>query len=87
LIELGYASHLQIIQAYVDTIEGLQVIGRGGMFRYNNQDHALLSGLLAARNILGPEVDICNTIPMPNTLKRGKPSVSLKPERAGPGGK
>ena len=60
LIELGYASHLQIIQAYVDRIEGLQVIGRGGMFRYNNQDHALLSGLLAARNILGPEVDIWN---------------------------
>ena len=30
------------------------------MHRYNNQDHSMLSALLAARNILGEEHDIWN---------------------------
>lgn len=34
-------------------ITNLQVAGRGGMFRYNNMDHSILSGWLAARNIMG----------------------------------
>ncbi len=29
------------------------VIGRGGAFKYNNQDHSLLMGILAAENITG----------------------------------
>jgi hypothetical protein len=28
-------------------------IGRSGMFKYNNQDHAIATGLLAARTALG----------------------------------
>ena len=28
-------------------------IGRSGMFKYNNQDHAMATGLLAARTALG----------------------------------
>lgn len=31
----------------------LQVVGRNGMHRYNNQDHAMLTGLLAADNVAG----------------------------------
>jgi protoporphyrinogen oxidase len=34
-------------------ITNLQVAGRGGMFRYNNMDHSILSGWLAARNLMG----------------------------------
>lgn len=30
----------------------LQFIGRNGMHRYNNQDHSMMTGLLAAKNIL-----------------------------------
>jgi hypothetical protein len=30
------------------------VVGRYGSFKYNNQDHSLLMGLLAAENILQP---------------------------------
>ena len=36
---------------YLDTIEGLMPIGRYGAFKYNNQDHSILMGLLAAENI------------------------------------
>lgn len=36
----------------------LQLVGRNGMHRYNNQDHSMLTGILAARNILGADYDL-----------------------------
>ena len=51
---LGYRSNLDVIRAYLARFENLTPIGRGGMYRYNNQDHAILSGLLAARNFCAP---------------------------------
>jgi protoporphyrinogen oxidase len=47
----GYKDKVKIVQEYVDTIAGLSVIGRYGAFKYNNQDHSILMGLLAASNI------------------------------------
>jgi len=43
---------LRLIRDYLQGIEGLQVIGRYGAFKYNNQDHSILMGLLAAENAL-----------------------------------
>jgi protoporphyrinogen oxidase len=48
----GYQEHLRPIQEYLMSIDGLHVIGRYGAFKYNNQDHSILMGLLAAQNIL-----------------------------------
>lgn len=48
-----YRQHLAVIQDYINSFENLQTIGRNGMHRYNNQDHSMLTGLLAAKNILG----------------------------------
>lgn len=48
-----YRQHLQVLQDYLETFENLQTIGRNGMHRYNNQDHSMLTALLAAKNILG----------------------------------
>jgi protoporphyrinogen oxidase len=48
----GYRNHLQPIEDYLKTVEGLTVIGRPGAFKYNNQDHSILMGLLAAENLL-----------------------------------
>ncbi|HEY4797808.1 MAG TPA: FAD-dependent oxidoreductase [Bacteroidia bacterium] len=50
--ETGYEKHLSVIQEYVDAIPGLLAIGRYGAFKYNNQDHSILMGLLAAREII-----------------------------------
>lgn len=36
-------------------IGNLEVAGRGGMFRYNNMDHSILSGWLAARKLDGQD--------------------------------
>lgn len=48
----GYKEHVSVIRNYLQHISGLQVIGRGGAFKYNNQDHSILMGHLAAENIL-----------------------------------
>ena len=40
--------------------ENLQTVGRNGMHRYNNSDHSMLTGLLAAKNILGEKHDLWN---------------------------
>lgn len=55
-----YRQHLDIIQNYLQRFENLQTVGRNGMHRYNNQDHSMLTGLLAAKNILGEQHDLWN---------------------------
>lgn len=51
----GYKEPLQAVQHYLDSISNLSVIGRYGAFKYNNQDHSILMGLLAAENIIKGE--------------------------------
>jgi protoporphyrinogen oxidase len=55
-----YRQHLQVLQDYIKTFENLQTVGRNGMHRYNNQDHSMLTALLAAKNIVGEQHDIWN---------------------------
>ncbi|MBE7381350.1 MAG: NAD(P)/FAD-dependent oxidoreductase [Leptolyngbya sp. SIO1E4] len=55
-----YRQHLQVLQEYLETFENLQTVGRNGMHRYNNQDHSMLTALLAAKNILGEHHDLWN---------------------------
>lgn len=55
-----YRQHLQVIQDYLETFDNLQTVGRNGMHRYNNQDHSMLTALLAAKNILGENHDLWN---------------------------
>jgi protoporphyrinogen oxidase len=53
VIEIGHHQHVETIKAWVDQFENLLPIGRSGMYKYNNQDHAMATGLLAARTALG----------------------------------
>ncbi|MBY0523847.1 MAG: FAD-dependent oxidoreductase [Gemmataceae bacterium] len=48
----GYRKHLEPVVDYLRGFERLTPIGRYGAFKYNNQDHSILMGLLAAENIL-----------------------------------
>ncbi|MEO8099608.1 MAG: NAD(P)/FAD-dependent oxidoreductase [Acidobacteriota bacterium] len=49
----GYQEALKQIRLFLQQVPNLQLVGRNGMHRYNNQDHSMLTGMLAARNILG----------------------------------
>jgi protoporphyrinogen oxidase len=54
-----YAEHVAVIRRFLESeTPNLQLIGRNGMHKYNNQDHAMMTGLLAARNILGGHFDV-----------------------------
>lgn len=54
-----YPEHLATLRQFVEGIENCETIGRNGLHRYNNQDHAMLTGMLAARNVvLGERNDI-----------------------------
>jgi len=49
---LGFQEYYDIIKSRIDQFTNLYSIGRAGMHKYNNQDHSILSGILAARNYL-----------------------------------
>jgi protoporphyrinogen oxidase len=53
-----YRQHLQVLQDYIENFKNLQTVGRNGMHRYNNQDHSMLTALLAAKNIMGESHDL-----------------------------
>lgn len=48
-----YQQNVDIIRRWLSNLENLQVAGRNGMHKYNNQDHSMMTALLAARNIMG----------------------------------
>lgn len=53
-----YRESLETISAWIRTLDNFQTVGRNGLHRYNNQDHSMLTGILAARNIMGEDNDV-----------------------------
>jgi protoporphyrinogen oxidase len=53
-----YETHLRVLREWLDRFEGLHSVGRNGQHRYNNQDHSMLAGLFAARNVAGASFDL-----------------------------
>lgn len=47
-----YRDYLALVRQFVDGLENFQTIGRNGLHRYNNQDHAMMTGMLAVRNLM-----------------------------------
>jgi protoporphyrinogen oxidase len=54
----GYEENLETIRDFLGKIENLQTVGRNGMHRYNNMDHSMITGMLAAENVLGSSHDL-----------------------------
>ena len=52
IYNLEYKNLLAPVRAFLTT-KGIVAIGRYGSFRYNNQDHSILMGILAAENEIG----------------------------------
>ena len=50
--------NVQVIRNYLENFENLQTIGRSGMHRYNNMDHSMQTGILAAKNCTGENHDL-----------------------------
>ena len=46
-----YKEHVSSIRYELQHYPGLYLVGRNGMHKYNNQDHSMMTAMLAARNI------------------------------------
>ncbi|MGH7230652.1 MAG: hypothetical protein ACREJU_04750, partial [Nitrospiraceae bacterium] len=53
-----YQDSVSLVRRYLETIPNIQTIGRNGLHRYNNQDHSMLTGIYAARNLAGERLDV-----------------------------
>jgi protoporphyrinogen oxidase len=52
-----YKKNIEIIKNELKNYPWLYLIGRNGMHKYNNQDHSMMTAMLAAKNIIaGKEI-------------------------------
>ncbi|TLY35709.1 MAG: NAD(P)/FAD-dependent oxidoreductase [Nitrospirae bacterium] len=54
----NYQESVKTVRQYLEALSNFQTIGRNGLHRYNNQDHSMLTGVYAARNIAGERHDV-----------------------------
>jgi protoporphyrinogen oxidase len=54
----GYEEALLTVRGFLARLGNLQLIGRNGMHRYNNQDHSMLTAMLAVENVMGAAHDL-----------------------------
>ena len=48
----NYREHLNHVRGFVESLDNFVTIGRNGLHRYDNQDHAMLTGMLAVHNLV-----------------------------------
>ena len=58
VIAKDYEKHVLVVKNYLNHFSNLYPIGRSGMFKYNNQDHAIATGMYMARNLIDESFDI-----------------------------
>ena len=46
------------MRAWLDPIPNLHLVGRNGMHKYNNQDHSMLTAMMAVWNMEGASHDV-----------------------------
>ncbi len=54
----GFMDALAVLRDYLARFSNLQVAGRNGMHKYNNQDHSMVTAMLAVENLLGAHHDV-----------------------------
>lgn len=48
----GTYDRFDLVRSYIDSFRNLYLIGRNGMHKYNNQDHSMLTAMIAVDNII-----------------------------------
>ena len=56
--DADYQDSVAVLREFLGGFENLQTVGRNGQHRYNNQDHSMVTGIYAARNIAGAAYDV-----------------------------
>ncbi|MCL4864777.1 MAG: NAD(P)/FAD-dependent oxidoreductase [Gemmatimonadales bacterium] len=58
IYDAEYRGHLTAVRSHIDPIANLHTVGRNGMHKYNNQDHSMLTAMMAVWNMQGASHDI-----------------------------
>jgi len=58
IYDAEYRGHLDNVRSHIDPIANLHTVGRNGMHKYNNQDHSMLTAMMAVWNMQGASHDI-----------------------------
>jgi protoporphyrinogen oxidase len=79
IYDSAYKGHVDQIRVDLDGISNLHTVGRNGMHKYNNQDHSMLTAIMAVDNMLGASHDIwsVNTDYEYHEEQRVEPDTSL----------
>lgn len=77
----GYQDALTMVKNYLKPFKNLHLVGRNGLHRYNNQDHSMLTAMLAVRNILGESHDLWTVNEEQEYHEEGKSSQRLVPKK------
>jgi protoporphyrinogen oxidase len=56
----GTYDRFDVVRSYLDKFDNLFLIGRNGMHKYNNQDHSMLTAMMAVENIAAGVTDKSN---------------------------
>jgi protoporphyrinogen oxidase len=54
----AYAAHLNTVRGCIDALSNFHTVGRNGMHKYNNQDHSMLTAMMAIANMRGASHDV-----------------------------
>ena len=82
IYDADYRGHLDTVRAHIDTIPNLHTVGRNGMHKYNNQDHSMLTAMMAVQNMQG---QASHDIWSVNTDTDYHEEQRLEPEKAAAG--
>jgi len=79
---------LDRLRRFLEAMPNLQTVGRNGLHRYNNQDHSMLTAMLAVRNLLGEKHDVWSVNVERSyheevRLAKGRPGASKERGRGG----
>ena len=84
IYDQSYLRRVDTVRRYLETFSNFQTIGRNGLHRYNNQDHSMLTGVYAARNITGEQHDVWSVNTEKEYLENGRSATLSRGERLVP---
>lgn len=58
IYDAEYSARVDQIRGHIDPIANLHTVGRNGMHKYNNQDHSMLTAMMAVWNMEGAGHDV-----------------------------
>jgi predicted dehydrogenase/protoporphyrinogen oxidase len=78
MYDATYEGAVAVVREYLDQFENLETFGRNGLHRYNNQDHSMVTAILATLNLVdGTDHDVWGVNVEDEYLEEGELVESL----------